>query len=194
MENTPQVLELKTPRLALEPLERRHAALLFETLSDTAIYTFIPFDPPKSVETLAERYERLQVGRSANEKEIWLNFALRKLEGNVYLGTVQATITGKRAFVAYELGPRHWGQGYAGEAVRALVGHLFSSYGLVPKPAEGVEVIRAETDTRNDRSAALLKRLGFACIERKETADFFKGSPSHEFIYELQREPWDVLA
>lgn len=194
MENMPQVFELKTGRLALEPLERRHAAMLFEPLSDSAIYTFIPQEPPKSVETLAERYARLSVGCSADGKKIWLNFALRKLEDDTYLGTVQATITGKRAFVAYELGPQHWGQGYAGEAVRALIGHLFSGYGLVPKPAEGVEVIRAETDTRNDRSAALLKRLGFVCIERKENADHFKASPSHEYVYELLREAWNGIA
>ncbi len=187
-------MELKTPRLALEPLEKRHADLLFKTLSDTAIYTFIPFDPPKSVEELAERYARLEVGRSANGHEIWLNFALRKLEDDTYLGTVQATVTGKKAYVAYELGPAHWGRGYATEAVRALINYLFTGYGLVPKPAEGIEVIRAETDTRNGRSAALLERLGFVQIETKENADHFKGSPSHEYIYELRREAWDVVA
>ncbi len=177
------MLELKTPRLALEPLQKRHAPLLFETLSDAAIYTFIPFDPPQSVEALAERYAHLSVGHSADDNDIWLNFALRKLEDNAYLGTVQATINGKRAYVAYELGPAHWGRGYASEAVRTLIGHLFTAYGL--------EVIRAETDTRNDRSAALLEHLGFVKIERKENADHFKGSPSHEYIYELLREAWD---
>ena len=183
MEIRSQISELKTERLILEPLEKRHAAMLFETLSDPAIYTFIPFDPPKSVEALTERYGKLEVGRSADGSEIWLNFVLRKLEGNIYLGTVQATVTGKRAYVAYELGPKHWGQGYASEAVRGLIGHLFTVY--------DVEVIRAETDTRNDRSAALLKRLGFVKIEKKENADHFKGSPSHEFVYELLREAWN---
>ena len=180
---TPKTLELKTSRLILEPLQPRHAHLLFKTLSDPAIYTFIPFDPPKSVEALTERYGHLSVGHSADGKDIWLNFALRKLEDNAYLGTVQATVTGKRAYVAYELGPPHWGQGYASEAVRALIAHLFT--------ACGIEVIRAETDTRNDRSAALLERLGFVQIETKENADFFKGSPSHEYVYELLREAWD---
>lgn len=176
-------MELKTERLALEPLQSRHAAMLYESLSDPVIYTFIPFDPPQSVEALAERYARLAVGRSADGNDIWLNFALRKLEDHTYLGTVQATITGKRAYVAYELGPQHWGHGYASEAARALIAHLFTTY--------GVELIRAETDTRNDRSAALLQRLGFVKIETKENADFFKGSPSHEYAYELLREAWD---
>ncbi len=170
----------------LEPLQQRHAALLFDLLSDAAIYTFIPQEPPKTVEALAERYGKLAVGHSAEGNDIWLNFALRQVENDTYVGTVQATVTGKKAFVAYELGPAHWGKGYASEAVRALIGHLFSVY--------GVEVIRAETDTRNDRSAALLKRLGFACVEKKENADHFKGSPSHEYIYELRQEAWGVVA
>ncbi len=55
-------------------------------------------------------------------------------------------------------------------------------------------MIRAETDTRNDRSAALLQRLGFVQIEKKENADHFKDSPSHEFVYELLREAWDGAA
>lgn len=179
----PQTLELKTERLILEPLQPRHAPLLFELLSDAVMYTYIPQDSPKSVEALAERYARLEVGHSADGNDIWLNFALRRLEDDSYLGTVQATVTGKRAYVAYELGPPHWGRGFATEAVRGLIGHLFSVY--------GVELIRAETDTRNERSAALLKRLGFACVERKENADFFKGATSHEFVYELRQEAWN---
>src|SRR3972149_7019 len=186
MENMPHTLELKTERLVLDPPQTRHAALLFDTLSDTALYTYIPQKPPKTVEALAERYARLEVGRSASGNEIWLNFALRKLEDDTYLGTVQATITGKRAFIAYDLGSPHWGQGYASEAVRAVIGHLFSVYGL--------EGIRAETDTRNARSAGLLKRLVFVCVEKKENADHFKGSPSHEYIYELRRETYNVRA
>ncbi len=186
MENRRQVLELKSERLALEPLQPRHAHLLFQTLSDPSIYTFIPFDPPKSVEALIERYGHLSVGHSADGKDIWLNFAIRQIENDIYVGTVQATVTGKLSYVAYELGPQYWGKGYATEAVRVLIGHLFTVH--------GVEVIRAETDTRNDRSATLLQRLGFVKIERKENADHFKGSPSHEFVYELLQENWDSVA
>ena len=52
-------------------------------------------------------------------------------------------------------------------------------------------MIRVETDTRNGRAAALLERLGFVQIEKKENAHFFKGSPSHDYAYELLREAWN---
>ena len=51
----------------------------------------------------------------------------------------------------------------------------------------GISVVRAVTDTRNERSGTLLKRLGFAFVERKENADHFKGGTSHENSYELRR-------
>lgn len=170
---------LETERLVLETLERRHAHLLFDVLSDSAIYEYIPQDPPKTIEKLAERYAQLEVGHSTSRDEVWLNYALRKRESGTYVGTVQATVAGTRAHIAYELGPLYWGQGLASEAVRALIEHLRSAF--------GVDVIRAETDTRNERSGALLERLGFMLVERRENADFFKGTASHEFVYELRR-------
>ncbi|MBI3288956.1 MAG: GNAT family N-acetyltransferase [Elusimicrobia bacterium] len=174
--------DLETKRLVLEPIEPRHAAALFEPLRDAAIYRFIPRDPPSSVEKLAERYARLQAG-DPDGKQAWLNFAVRLIEGPVYIGKVQATISADAADVAYLFSPRHWGQGYASEAVRALIDHLFAAY--------AVRVVRASLDTRNERSAALLERLGFARVGRADNADHFKGGPSHEFFYETVHEQWD---
>ena len=174
--------ELKTKRLLLEPLERRHASELFGPLSDASIYDFIPRDSPQSEEKLAERFARLEAGRSPDSKQLWLNYAVRLMEGSACIGKVQATVEADSADIAYLFSPRYWGRGYAAEAVRALIGHLFA--------AHGVRVVRAATDTRNTRSAALLERLGFTRTGRKDDADHFKGGPSHEFLYELRRELW----
>lgn len=178
-------IELKTRRLVLEQLERRHAAALFESLKDATIYNFIPREPPQSEDKLAERYAHLEAG-SPDRKQLWLNFAVRLMESTTYVGKVQATIEADVAHIAYLFGPRHWGQGYAREAVRALIDHLFT--------ALGVRIVRAATDTRNDRSATLLERLGLSCVGRKENADNFKGSSSHEYFYEISRDKWDAVA
>jgi RimJ/RimL family protein N-acetyltransferase len=170
--------DLKTTRLTLEPLQPHHAALLFGPLSDAAIYEFIPQNPPCSEEALAERFAKLAVGRSLDGKQIWLNFAVRLVSSAEYIGRVEATIEEAGADIAYLLNPRYWGQGYAQESVRALFEHL----AIVHQ----VRVARAATDTRNDRSAALLKRLGFAFVGRKNDADHFKGGPSHEDAYEIR--------
>jgi len=55
--------------------------------------------------------------------------------------------------IGFILHPDYWGQGLAGEAVGAVIAHVFATYDA---PA-----IIAEADPRNDASVRLLKRLGF---------------------------------
>jgi RimJ/RimL family protein N-acetyltransferase len=55
--------------------------------------------------------------------------------------------------LSYALGRRHWGNGYATEAGRALVAHAFETLRL-PRIAYGV-------DGANARSVGVMRRLGF---------------------------------
>jgi RimJ/RimL family protein N-acetyltransferase len=55
--------------------------------------------------------------------------------------------------LSYALGREHWGNGYATEAGRALIGYAFEQLRL-PRIAYGV-------DGANTRSVAVLRRLGF---------------------------------
>jgi len=61
----------------------------------------------------------------------------------------------RRATLGYLLARPYWGQGLAGEAVRALLAHGFDALGLTR--------IEAEVVPSNDASTALLARLGFRC-------------------------------
>jgi RimJ/RimL family protein N-acetyltransferase len=167
---------LVSPRLHLEPLEARHADLLFDLLGDETIYTFVPGDPPASLDALRARYERLAVRRSPDAREIWLNWAVRLGETGPYVGTVQATVRDDAtALLAYELGVAYRGAGYATEACRAVLDELVAAYGIAH--------VRAFVDTRNERSVRLLERLGFAREALVEHADFFKGASSDEYVY-----------
>jgi aminoglycoside 6'-N-acetyltransferase len=60
---------------------------------------------------------------------------------------------GRTVEIGYSLDPAHQGNGYASEAVAALVRALRD---------HGVHVVVAGCDVDNDRSARLLERLGFA--------------------------------
>lgn len=55
---------LSAPNLLLEPLTAAHAGELFALLRNDALYTFIPQEPPKSLEWLRERYAKLEARRS----------------------------------------------------------------------------------------------------------------------------------
>jgi RimJ/RimL family protein N-acetyltransferase len=169
---------LKTARLLLEPLATHQAALLFEALQAAELYTFIPQDPPSSLDALTARYAVLASRRSPDGQEIWLNWVLRLHDTGVYVGTVQATLRADHtALLAYMVFPPFWGKGYAREGCDAVLAHLFERY--------RVSRVAAEIDTRNAASIHLIEALGFTRVVTMRSADFFKGAVSDEYRYEL---------
>jgi ribosomal-protein-alanine N-acetyltransferase len=175
MPNVPD-RDILTPRLRLEPLTAEHAPRLFPVLSDPTIYTYTPGEPPGSVESLRERYERLQRRVSPSGEELWLNWAVWLEASRRYAGVVQATVRRERsALIAYELGEPFRGAGYATEACEAMIAALASDY--------SVERVRAHVDTRNLASIRLLERLGFRRVDLIRNADHFKGASSDELVY-----------
>ncbi len=168
-----------TERLWLEPLVAGHAAELFEIYSDYRMYSFIPQEPPLTVEALAERFRFLEARQSPDGAEGWFNWAVRQKEGRQCLGVVQVTLEADgRALMAYEFGVQFWRHGFATEACQRVIEALFTA---------GVPEVRAECDTRNLASMKLLERLGFKRGEMKVNADFFKGASSDEYCYVLTR-------
>lgn len=169
--------------LTLEPIEKKHALLLFDLLQSPELYTYIPHTPPKSIAALEQRYLTWSQRRSPDGRERWLNYAVRNSTKGIYLGTVQATIeaTGK-TYVAYETFPAHWRQGIGRCAVNTLLRLLFKT--------EGVRAATAFVDTRNKASYLLLESLGFERIGYIEAADEFKGAVSNEYVYEISIDRW----
>ncbi len=166
---------LETPRLRLEPQGPEHAAAMMRVLADSRTHEFVPSDPPTDEKILRERCERLSSRRSPDGAEYWLNWVV--FAGDKALGTVQATVTPEtRAHVAYMFHPESWGQGYATEAVQAVLEHL---------KILRVSRLEANIDTRNLKSQRLVERLGFERVEEIKGADEFKGSVSDEYRYEL---------
>ena len=167
---------LLTSRLRLEPQTRAHAPEMMHVLADPRIHTHIPTDPPTDEHALAERYARLETRRSPDGLEHWLNWIV--YHQNTAIGTVQASavIAEATSDVAYVFHPDFWGQGFASEAMQAMLEHL--------KTNLGVRTFTANVDTRNQASQRLLERLGFQKTRLIEHADEFKGSVSDEFVYE----------
>ena len=83
-------------------------------LADPALYVFTGGDPPSAAE-LVQRYERQARGRSADGRELWLNWIVREREGGSAVGYVQATVEPVNgvAEVAWVVGTGFQGRGYA---------------------------------------------------------------------------------
>lgn len=164
-----------TSRLRIEPLRESHAQAMFPLLQDDRIYRFIPDKRYGAVADLAGRYRRLEAG-SPDPGEQWLNWCLFRHDDGRAIGTLQATISvrDRAAWIAYVLAPDVWGQGYATESVRWLLGYLEAT-GIV-------DVARAQVDGRNRASQAVVERLRF-----RRAADVMEDG-NVDFVYELQLE------
>lgn len=145
---------LSTERLVLEPLVRAHAEPLFEPLQDEALYTWISSLPPASVEALRERYILRETRISPDGEETWLNWVARSKRTGAYVGKVDAAIDDDDVVqnLGYLFFRAHWGQGYASEAVIAVVDHLVRS---------GVTELRATVTVGHTASARVLEKAGF---------------------------------
>ena len=170
--------QLVTQRLVLEPLEACHAPILYPALRDERLFRFIPQDPPESERALQERYSRLEARQSPDGTQGWLNWAMRLAGTSTYVGTLEATVCpDATASIAYVVFTPHQGYGYATEGLRCIVEYL--------QVARGSRRIIALIDTRNGPSTAVVERLGFTRVETIRDADFFKGSSSDEYRFEL---------
>jgi RimJ/RimL family protein N-acetyltransferase len=149
---------LVTGRLVLEPQVAAHAEPMYTLLQDPAIYRY-ENEPPESVDWLRERFRRLESRTSADGREQWLNWVVRLRDSDL-MGYVQATVCeASPAAVAYVFSSRWWGQGYASEAVSAMMEELATTY--------GARAFSAVLKRDNLRSIRLLERLGFELADRK---------------------------
>lgn len=139
--------------LTLEPQCAAHAGVMFEVLSDPAIYEY-ENEPPPSLDWLRARFARLESRRSPDDREQWLNWVIR-LPTSELAGYVQATVhPDGRAAIAYVLASRHWGRGLATLAVKAMIGELVANHGATE--------LSAVLKRANGRSLRLLERLEFS--------------------------------
>ena len=169
-----------TRELTLEPLHVDHAEAMFELLGDQAIYRYLDYSAPPSVEHLRGVYQRLEARKSPDGSEAWLNWVIRP-RGQSLVGYVQATVVpNQSANVAYVLASRYWGHGYAQRAMDAILEHLTSVY--------GVDRYVATVEAENQRSIRLLQRLGFQVVGADDHRSHRLSSTERMFVRSLVAE------
>ncbi|HKX75113.1 MAG TPA: GNAT family N-acetyltransferase [Acidimicrobiia bacterium] len=139
-----------TERLRLVPLNVDNAERLASVLGDAAIYEFIG-GQPDSEDELRERYRWLAQAEPDSSEERWFNWVVEEASTATAIGTVQATVSGAEAEVAWIIGVEWQGQGFAKEAAGALVQWLLS---------RGVKTISANVHPDHAASAAVASAAG----------------------------------
>ena len=143
---------LETERLRLMPLTARDASDIFPLMRDAEVMAF--WDMPESDDPdMIANIVAGEVEEMANGKAIY--WALRPLFEDRFIGTCDLSEIDrrhKRAEVGFMLGRDAWGQGYALEAMQAIVAYAATL---------GLRRLLARTQLGNRRSDSLLEKLGF---------------------------------
>ena len=119
----------------------------------------------------------------------WYQFAVEERSSATLVGDLAFKVNEsepREAEVGFSLSPAHQGQGYATEALRALLGHAFGTLGL--------HRVIAVTDALNVPAAALLERVGMRREAHFHENVFFKGAWGSEFVFALLDREWSVHA
>jgi [ribosomal protein S5]-alanine N-acetyltransferase len=152
---------LETERLVLrEPAPGDAAALL--AYHDRNRERLERWDPPRGTELaqhaswIAWRAAESAAGRARS----WLAFDRASPEAVVGEVQLDAITRAQQhtAMIAYSVDAAYEGKGYASEAVAAVIAYAFGALAL--------ESLTATYDPANDRSGALLRRLGFTEVSR----------------------------
>jgi len=174
-------------RVYLTPLAVADAEEMTGVLSGDELYTFIGGHPPAPGE-LRVAYARQVVSHAPGRRQEWRNWIIRLDGEGTAAGYVQATIVdeGKRAEIAWVVGLKWQGQGYATAAARALVDWLAS---------RGVTVIQAHIHPGHAASAAVARHAGLLPTDQYDDGEQLwhrelpAAAPAHVMLTAATRDP-----
>jgi RimJ/RimL family protein N-acetyltransferase len=148
---------LETERLVLRPWQHDDAPRLLDILSRFEVMKWLGDGPPQLMKDLDEAHARIDryAERSTTHPHgIW---AIEPKSGGEPRGTAMLVplpnAEDGEVEIGWHLHPDSWGQGYASEAARAVLGHGFGA---------GLPEILAVTHLGNHPSMAVCRRIGMA--------------------------------
>ena len=139
----------------------RDTDALFAVLDDPALHTFMGGEPRTRVE-LEAWIAAVEPGRSPDGTQRWCNWVVVVSETGSVAGTVQATVEGDEASLAWVIGTAFQGHGYAKEAAAAIVTWLAD---------RGVSRIRASIHPDHAASGSVADSLGMLPMDELEDGE-----------------------
>jgi RimJ/RimL family protein N-acetyltransferase len=174
-------VELVTARLRIDALRPDDTAALFALRSDPAVARYQGWRPLD----LAAARAFIERQSSAAIPVGWFQRAIRLREDGRLVGDLGLNLPGDaKASVEFgiSLAPAAQGQGYAGEAVRALFDHVFGRLGR--------HRIQASVDPRNVACLALLRSLGMRQEAHHRESLWLHGAWVDDMIFAMLSREW----
>lgn len=175
---------LHTERLLLRPLAAADAGALFGVFSDPDVMRYWSCAPWTGI-AQADHY--IAAAGEALASGAMLRLGIELAASGELLG--QITLYGfseqnRRCEVGYALGRAHWGRGYLGEALGAMLDYGFKALDL--------HRVEADIDPRNAASARLLERMGFVHEGLLRQRWIVAGEVCDTAFYGLLESDWEA--
>jgi len=174
-------INIETNRLSIRILELKDKEAFFNYRNMPEVYQFQSWEP-SSIDKVEEFIIRnLAVDPTSKNSWLQLGIYLKKdpLIGDMGLHFLE---DGAQMEIGYTLAPVYQGQGYASEAVKAVIDYLF----LVSKKHR----ITASVDPENRKSINLLKKLGFRQEAHFIKSYLIRGEWCDDIVYAMLEEEW----
>src|SRR3954468_5217962 len=151
---------LCTSRLRLDPLSREAAPLIYPLMTDPEVMAHWDVSEIDDPEVVAKIVDQQVADTEADRARYWM---MHTLADTVFVGVCDLTDINHAqhtADVGFMLKREAWGQGFALEAMQAVLTHA---------AVDGFRRLFARTHVGNRRSEAMLENLGF------EQGDYMRG-------------------
>lgn len=178
---TPVVLT--TPRLRLRFIDDGDVDAVYRLFTDPEALRYWSFEPWTE---RAQAEDTVRDTLAAYADGSILTFAITLAATGEMIGKCRLSkFSGqnRRAEIGYILDRAHWGNGYAKEALAALVGHAFGPLDLLR--------IEADIDPRNRASAVVLEKLHFVHEGHLRQRWIVAGEVCDTDFYGLLRQDWE---
>jgi len=175
---------ITTARLHLRPLQGSDLEAFAAYRSDPEVARFQSWSAPYSLQQAREfldQRDRFAAGTPGQ----WSQLGIERIASPGLIGDCAFQIAAedtRQAVIGFTLARPFQKQGYGSEAVRALVGFLFSQYQL--------HRVSAICDAKNTASAKLLERIGMRREGEYLQNVWFKGAWGDEYSYAVLEREW----
>lgn len=172
-----------TRRLTLRPLQDDDALAVYGYRADPRVARFQGFTPAslREVEAFIARAR----GTPFDTPGTWYQLGVCLRESAALVGDVGMRFLAedaRQAEIGFTIAPPFQGQGYGTEAVRGVLGLLFTTLGK--------HRVFASVDPRNTASVALLEKVGMQREAHFRQSLWFKGEWVDDVVYGILAQEW----
>jgi len=177
-------VQIESPRLLLRRFADRDLAAFLAYLNDPVVARYQSWE--SYTEQQARELIEQQKGREPGLPGQWFTFAAELKGTGALVGHVALSVKEsdpRQAEIGFTFAREYQGRGLAREAAERVLGYAFDVLGM--------HRVVAVADCENERSLALLERLGMRREAHFIENIWFKGAWGSEYLYAMLRREWE---